>query len=129
MIVSFEPQELRPLRNGAGHAQGCMIGFRSREAEPHQLGAGDPSLQELRKLQFPQVLASKELPRRARLCHGIQNFRMRVPEDQWTLAEREVQVVVAVDIDDVAPRAALVEQRTRLAEPAELAGDSTRQNA
>jgi hypothetical protein len=49
---------------------------------------------------------------------------MAVAEYQGPLAEREVQVVVAVHVPDAAALSMRVEERVRVAELAELAGDA-----
>src|SRR5262249_12303870 len=61
--------------------------------------------------------------------HCRQNMRVAVAEYQRPLAQREIQVLVAVHIKDVAAAAVAVEERVRSVELPELAGNTPRQRA
>src|SRR5687768_16263128 len=74
------------------------------------------------------MLAGKELATRGRLRDPFQDMRMAVAKNERSLAEREVEVLVAVDVPDSAPFAMRVKERMGMAELTELAGNAPRQH-
>ena len=109
MVVAFELEELVAAGVDAGQAEGGVHGLGAGEPQPQQLGTGQQPLERLGQFQLHQVLAGIQLPFAAGCCDPRQHVRMGVAQDQRPLAEREIEVVVAVGIDDVAAGAADVE--------------------
>src|SRR5437660_1302817 len=96
--VPLELYHLPPARRRAGEPEREQRGLRAGTGEAHHLHARDQGLDALRPFDLQQVVGARVRAERDLAGDGVHQRRVRVPEDQGSVAHGVVHVVVPVEV-------------------------------
>jgi hypothetical protein len=119
--MTFKSQVPGTTGDSSGKSQRRLDCRRSIKTKSHELGAWHEPLDCLRKVDFFKVLTCVELPASRRDRHRRQNLGTAMPQHKWSLAQREVQIGIAVNIRDPVSQRTCIEHGVRIAKLPELA--------
>ena len=79
-----------------------MDGLGAGEAEPQRSAHGMSACKLFREFQLRAMLSREQLPAFGSRATACKHLRMTVAEDQRPLAQRKIQVLVAIHVHDMA---------------------------
>src|SRR5687767_665118 len=111
VVVAVELENPLSSRISAGEPDGAHRRLRSGVGHPDHLDGRYGSTHELRELDFElrRGAEGRTFPRRG--LYSLDDLRIRMPEDEGTVAHHVVEIRVAVHIEDARTLAAIHKQR------------------
>src|SRR5215213_3243091 len=111
MVVAVELENPLSSRISAGEPDGAHRRLRSGVGHPDHLDGRDGPAHKVRELDLELCRGAegRTFPRRG--LYSLDDLRIRMPEDERTVAHHVVDIRVAVHIEDVRTLAAINKQR------------------